>query len=194
MKTIAVLSLKGGVGKTTTSIYLASVAAAAGHQVTIVDADSEHSAHRWAAHAELPFDVIAGEPDRLARQVKAPRDAGRLVIIDTPPNSRELLLRAGSLAEIALVPVAPTGLEIDRLRPTLELLADIQAQREDLDVAILLTRYNPRRRLAREAEEALVGLPVLNSRIRELEAYKGAFGAGPVDLDEYAAVWKELTT
>jgi chromosome partitioning protein len=192
VKTIAVLSLKGGVGKTTTSVYLAAVAAAAGHTVTIVDADSEHSAHRWAAHAELPFDVIAGEPDRLARQVKGPRKAGHLVIIDTPPNSRELLLRAGSLAEIALVPVAPTGLEIDRLRPTLELLADIQAQREDLDVAILLTRYNPRRRLAKEAVEALDGLPVLSSRVRELEAYKGAFGTGPTDLGEYAAVWKEL--
>ncbi|WP_295823171.1 ParA family protein, partial [uncultured Deinococcus sp.] len=41
MKTIAVLSLKGGVGKTTTTVYLAAVAAAAGHHVTIVDADSE---------------------------------------------------------------------------------------------------------------------------------------------------------
>ncbi|WP_295815602.1 ParA family protein [uncultured Deinococcus sp.] len=192
MKTIAVLSLKGGVGKTTTTVYLAAVAAAAGHHVTIVDADSEHSAHRWASHAELPFTVVAGEPDRLARQVKAPLAEGHLVIIDTPPNSRELLMRAASLADIALVPVAPTGLEIDRLRPTLELLADMQAQREDLDVAILLTRYNPRRRLAKEAEDALVGLPVLESRVRELEAYKAAFGAEPTDLGEYEAVWKEL--
>ncbi|UQN10666.1 ParA family protein [Deinococcus sp. QL22] len=192
MKTIAILSLKGGVGKTTTSLYLATVAAQAGQAVTIVDADSEHSAHRWAAHAQLPFEVIQGEPDRLARQVKAAQAGGRTVIIDTPPNSRELLLRAGGLADIALVPVAPTGLEVDRLRPTLELLADLQAQREDLDVAVLLTRYNPRRRLAREAEEALEGLPVLKARIRELEAYKAAFGGIPSDLDEYAAVWKEL--
>ena len=136
--------------------------------------------------------MIPGEPDRLARQVKAAQANGSMVIIDTPPNSRELLLRAGGLADTALVPVAPTGLEVDRLRPTLELLADLQAQREELDVAVLLTRYSPRRRLAREAEEALTGLPVLNARIRELEAYKAAFGGTPSELEEYVAVWKEL--
>lgn len=192
MHTIAVLSLKGGVGKTTTALFLATVAAAEGQPVTLIDVDSEHSGCRWASHASLPFQVIPGEPDRLARQVKAARGEGRLVIIDTPPNSRELLLRAGTLASVAVVPVAPTGLEVDRLGPTLELLADLQAQRDDLDVAILLTRYNPRRKLAREAEEALDGLPVLGARIRELETYKAAFGTVPTELGEYQAVWKEL--
>lgn len=191
MATVAVLSLKGGVGKTTTTIYLAAVAAALGEAVTVIDADSEHSAQRWSVHADLPFEVILGEPDRLARQVRAAQRTGH-VIIDTPPNSRELLLRAGGLATVALVPVAPTGLEMDRLRPTLELLADLQAQQDTLDVAVLLTRYSPRRRLAREAEEALAGLPVLTARIRELEAYKAAFGSQPSELDEYTAVWKEL--
>ena len=192
VKTIAVLSLKGGVGKTTTALYLAAVAASQGQAVTIIDADSEHSACRWAAHAVLPFEVIEGEPDRLARQVKAALNEGRTVIIDTPPNSRELLLRAGGLADIALVPVAPTGLEVDRLGPTLELLADLQAQRDELDVAVLLTRYNARRRLAREAEEALEGLPVLEARIREREVYKAAFGGIPTELEEYLAVWQEV--
>jgi chromosome partitioning protein len=182
MKTIAVLSLKGGVGKTTTALYLAAVASSQGQAVTIIDADSEHSA----------FKVVEGEPDRLARQVKAALNEGRTVIIDTPPNSRELLLRAGGLADIALVPVAPTGLEVDRLGPTLELLADLQAQRDELDVAVLLTRYNARRRLAREAEEALEGLPVLEARIREREVYKAAFGGVPTELEEYLAVWQEV--
>lgn len=192
MKTLAILSLKGGVGKTTTALYLATVAALQGRKVTVIDADSEHSAHRWSTHSPLPFEVVIGEPDRLARQVKAAGASDGLVIIDTPPNSRELLLRAGGLADTAIVPVAPTGLEVDRLRPTLELLADLQTQREELDVAVLLTRYNPRRRLAREAEEALEGLPVLQTRVREREAYKAAFGSVPIDLDEYQAVWNEV--
>lgn len=192
MQVLAILSLKGGVGKTTTALHLASVAASEGRAVCVLDADTEHSACRWAAHVSLPFEVVAGEPDRLARQVRAGREQGKLMIVDTPPNSRELLLRAGSLADTVIVPVAPTGLEVDRLRPTLELLTDLQAQREELDVAILLTRYHSRRRLAREAEEALHGLPVLASRVRELEAYKAAFGSVPGELGDYRAVWQEL--
>lgn len=195
MSVIAVLSLKGGVGKTTTTMYLAAVAAAQGLAVTVVDADGERSAARWAEHAALPFSVVIGEPERLARQVRAAQSGpAAVVLIDTPPNSRELLMRAGALADLAVVPVAPTGLEIDRLAPTLELLADLQAQREALDVAVLLTRWSERRKLAREAMEALDGLPVLGAKVRELEAYKSAFGALPsgVDLAEYAAVWQEL--
>lgn len=194
MHVFAILSLKGGVGKTTSAMYLATAAAASGRPVTVIDADSEHSACRWAEHVALPFQVVAGEPDRLARQVKAARESApdSVVLIDTPPNSRELLTRAGGLADLALVPVAPTGLEVDRLAPTLELLADLQAQRESLDVAVLLTRWNERRKLAREAQEALDGLPVLTARVRELEIYKAAFGSLPDAAGEYAAVWKEL--
>lgn len=189
MQVLAILSLKGGVGKTTTAMHLATVAAQS-RSTCLVDADPEQSALRWAGHAGLPFEVVAGEPQRLARQLKA--FGHRTVIIDTPPNSRELLLRAGGLAHKVVVPVAPTGLEVDRLRPTLELLADLQAQREELDVAILLTRFRSRRKLAQEAVEALEGLPVLSARVRELEAYKSAFGAVPHLLDEYWAVWQEL--
>lgn len=192
MKSIAILSLKGGVGKTTTALYLATVAAHQGRTVTVLDVDSEHSACRWAQHLLLPFAVVEGQPERLARQVRAYTEADELVIIDTPPNSRELLMRAGSLVDLAIVPVAPSGLEVDRLRPTLELLADLQAQRPQLDTAILLTRYQERRILAHEAQSALSGLPVLAHQIREREAYKSAFGGLPAPLGEYQAVWEEL--
>ena len=189
MQVVAILSLKGGVGKTTTAMHLAAVAAQNG-STCLVDADPEQSALRWAGHADLPFEVVAGDPQKLARQIKALEH--RTIIINTPPNSRELLLRAGGLAHKVVVPVAPTGLEVDRLRPTLELLADLQAQREELNVAILLTRFRSRRKLAQEAIEALEGLPVLSARVRELEAYKSAFGAVPSVLTEYQSVWQEF--
>jgi chromosome partitioning protein len=192
MSILVVLSLKGGVGKTLSALYLAAVTAETGRSVTLLDADEEGSAVRWAAHTTLPFRVVAARRDRLAQESRALEARGELVIVDTPPNSREVLVRAAMLASQVLVPVIPTGLDVDRLLPTLELLRDIEATRGTLDVAIFFTRWVERRRLAREAQAALAGYPVLAARIRALARYEESFGSVPTYLDEYRAVWKEL--
>src|SRR5271157_5468925 len=114
MPIYAVLSLKGGVGKTTTSLYLAAVAASEGHRVTVVDADEEHSAMQWASRGTMPFAVVPGERDGLARQVRSlAKDKQSIVFVDTPPNNREILSRAGMVADAVIVPVVPTGLDIN---------------------------------------------------------------------------------
>lgn len=191
MATYSILNLKGGVGKTTTAIHLAACASS---PVTLVDCDPEGSALRWASHAgEIGFDVVAGERNGLARQVNAlARDKRRTVVLDAPPNDRELLFRTASVADCCLVPVTASGLDIDRLLPTLELLRDVEASRQGLAVVILLTRWNGRQVLAREAVEALEGFPLLNSRVRQLARYAQAFGTRPHYLDEYRAAWREL--
>ena len=193
MSIVAVLSLKGGVGKTMTAMHLAAVVAQDGAQAVVLDADEERSAARWAQHAgALPFEVIPAERDRLAQQCREHERKGAVVLIDTPPNSREILSRAGMVATTAIVPVMPTGLDVDRMMPTLALLRDVEASRGSLDAAILLTRWDGRKRLAREAEAALEGYPVLGTRIRALVRYEESFGALPSYLDEYTAAWEEV--
>jgi len=187
------LSLKGGVGKTTSALHLAAVAAAEGLPATVIDADEERSACRWAAHGALPFNVIPAERDGLARQVRTlAKDKRHVIVIDTPPNNREILTRAGMIADTCVVPVVPTGLDIDRLTPTLELLRDLEATRGELGVAILFCRWDERTILAREAADALADFPVLKTKIRGLTRYAQAFGDAPAYLDEYKAAWKEL--
>jgi chromosome partitioning protein len=191
----AILSLKGGVAKTTSAVHLATCAAAAGKRVVVIDADEERSAVRWASFItdEMPFEIVAGERDRLAQQARAFAQEGRVVIIDTPPNNREILTRAGMLATNVVVPVVPTGLDVDRMKPTLELLRDVEATKGELDVAIMFTRWDGRTLLAREAEEALKDFPVLESKIRQLTRYAQAFGTVPGYLQEYDSVWKEIS-
>jgi chromosome partitioning protein len=190
----AILSLKGGVGKTTTAMHLAACAVRADRAVTVVDADEERSATRWASfsNGDMPFAVVAAERDRMAQQVRDLEGSHRTVIIDTPPNNREILTRAGMLSERVVVPVVPTGLDLDRMKPTLELLRDIEATRGSLDVAILLTRWDGRTVLAREAATALEAYPLLPARIRQLTRYAQAFGTVPCYLNEYESVWEEL--
>jgi chromosome partitioning protein len=193
---LSLTTLKGGVGKTTSAFFLAAVALQRGQHVTVIDADNEQSALAWwnmIPDQPKSMTVIAAKPDGLARQA---RDLERssTVIIDTPPNSREMLNRTASVADHVIVPVKPTGLDVDRMRSTLELLADVDATRGGLDVSILFTHWQARQTLARDALEVLQSyrLPVLETKIRLLKPYAEPFGTIPTYLEEYSAVWDEI--
>ena len=191
---VAMVNLKGGVGKSTSAVYFATVASGRG-EVVVLDADTERSALEWAAAGELPFEVVPAERDRLARQAReleGKRGDGRVVIVDTPPNDREVLRTAASVADRVVVPVAPTGVDVNRLRATLEVLLDVEATRGKLDTSILLTRWDGRKRLAREAEELLGRFPLLDARIRALTRYEDGFGGRPWYLEDYGTAWEEV--
>ena len=189
---VALVNLKGGVGKTTSALYFAAVAAERQQNPVVLDADNEHSALEWAASGELPFEVIAAERNRLARQARALEKDGSTVVIDAPPNDREVLWAAAAVADRVVVPVAPTGVDVNRLRATLEVLLDVEATRGELDTSILLTRWDKRKRLAREAEDLLGKFPLLDARIRSLTRYEDGFGGRPIYLEEYESAWKEV--
>lgn len=82
---ISIVHTKGGVGKTTSAIYLAAAAARQGLRVVVLDADPQGSALLWAQAAAaagepMPFTVLAAD----MRMITAPPTAD-LVLIDTPP-------------------------------------------------------------------------------------------------------------
>ena len=192
MPVYVVTSLKGGVGKTTSAMHLATISAWYDRPTVLIDADEEGSCVSWAAHAEdLPFEVVRAERDSLLQQVKGYRDGGMNVLIDTPPNNREVLSRSSMVADFIIVPVIPTGLDIDRMMPGLLLLKDIQAVK-DVEIVILLNRFDNRKRLAQEALAALETYPVLEARIRDLTRYEQSFGTTPTYIFEYLRVWTEL--
>ena len=89
------------------------------------------------------------------------------------------------MADVVLVPVLPTGLDVDRLATTLELLADLEAALENFNYAIVLNRFDARKGMAHEANDALNAHPRLKTVIKSLSAYEKVFGqiptrAGPV--------------
>jgi chromosome partitioning protein len=196
----ALISLKGGVGKSTSAFFLACVALKNTKKpVLVIDGDNEHSLVSWFSRLEKPPERLTIEPaspDSLAKQALAAKSTGAYVFIDCPPNHREMLHRAASIANHVIVPVKPTGLDLDRLRSTLELLADVDASRQTLgsglDVGILFTHWQKRRKVEAEALEALHGFPLLETKIRMLEAYKEAFSSIPTYLEEYQQLWKEI--
>ncbi|GGN43464.1 type II toxin-antitoxin system prevent-host-death family antitoxin [Deinococcus daejeonensis] len=194
---LALNSLKGGVGKTTITMHLAAAIAAAGERVTVLDADEEVSALRWQQHAQadnvpLPFRVVAADRNSLMRQARELARDGTIVIIDTPPNNREILKSAATVADVVLVPVLPTAMDLDRLGTTLELLADLEAALPNFNYAIVLNRFDARKAMAHDANTALDRHPRFETVIRSLAAYERGFGSVPSELDQFRQLWDEL--
>jgi chromosome partitioning protein len=195
---LAVANLKGGTGKTTAAVHLALGLAEQGRTL-LVDADPQGSALAWSEQAgDFPVTVIHWPTKDLARRVGQVAGDYAHVVIDTPPGLDGLVRQALLCADVLLVPLAPSLLEVARLGPTFEAAAEMEAL-HPVSVRVLLVRVRAGTRSARDARLALeapppegLGLPTLKAEVRLAERYATAYGLVPPDLGEYREVLAEL--
>ncbi len=129
MKTIAITAQKGGAGKTTIALHLATAATLAGYHAAIIDLDPQASAALWADdRGDAPPEVIPGQPARLAKLLAEGERLGfDLVFIDTGPAADIAARKAAESADLVLVPCRPAALDLKAVATTLDL---IQATRK----------------------------------------------------------------
>lgn len=181
---LCICNLKGGAGKTTTAVCLAEALAGSGEQVLLVDADPQASALGWAeAAAEsgpgLRATTIGLASVELGRRLGALNLDGAHVVLDTPPGDARIVLAAMQVADVAVIPVQPSLMDLDRLRPTLEL-----AEKAGIATAIVLSRVRLGTRSLDSARAALDGLelPVLRTAVAQRERVAAAYGTRPSSL------------
>jgi chromosome partitioning protein len=123
MKTIAIVSQKGGVGKTTAAIELGFAAHAAGFPTAIIDLDPQGTAAKWGDRRESDGpSVIGGQASRLSVILDTARANGaELVIIDTPPSAEAIALQAAKVSDFILIPTRAGGFDIEAIQTTLEM-------------------------------------------------------------------------
>ena len=178
MKTLAILSQKGGTGKTTLAINLSVVAARElDCPVTLIDLDPQASAASWSDSREetLPA-VISAQANRLSQHIAAAKASGtRLVLIDTAPHSESAALAAARAADLVLIPCRPAILDLRAIRHTIDLinLAGVPG-------IVILNAIPPRGTLAEEAAEAIAGygIPVAPIRLTHRTAYINSLTVG----------------
>lgn len=124
MKIIAVISQKGGAGKTTMSVHVAVAAAQAGENVVIIDLDPQTNAASWGdlRDAEAPA-VLAVPPGRLSQALQAAKEEGiTLAVIDTAAKSENPALEAAKTADVVLIPCRRSFFDVDAMSWTANLL------------------------------------------------------------------------
>ncbi|MGE4046277.1 MAG: AAA family ATPase, partial [Acetobacteraceae bacterium] len=106
MRTIAILSQKGGSGKTTLVLHLAVAAERAGKVAAVIDLDPQASAAGWKDSRQADTPVVVAMPAaRLTQALETARNAeADLAFIDSAPHSGEVALAAAEAADVVLIP------------------------------------------------------------------------------------------
>lgn len=178
MKTIAMVSQKGGAGKTTVAVHLAVCAELAGKRSAIIDLDPQASALEWYRRrgAETP-EVTRSTPQQLQALLEQAETAGAdLIIIDTAPHSDRAAIAAASHADLILIPCRPAAFDVAAIGTTLGILKLSSA----LDkAAVVLNAVPPRGHLGEEAAAGLADMAtVVPARLAQRAAYSHAVNDG----------------
>lgn len=178
---VTVAQQKGGAGKTTLVVQLATAWRAAGNRVAIVDIDPQASLTGWARLREheardapdLRLSMIGGwrlgvELDRLKREAE-------IILVDTPPHAESDAKGAIRAADLVLVPCQPSPPDIWASKATFDLAAAERRQ-----AFLVMNRVPPRGRAIEEARAAIgrLGWPTLGASLGNRQSYVASFGKG----------------
>jgi len=180
---IGVAALKGGVGKSTITINLATHLHSNAHKVLIVDGDTQGTCRGWAeiaAAAEHDTPAVVSMGAEMRRDLAKVSGGFDVVVIDTPPRLGAEQRAAMLVCDIILIPVSPGPADVWALQETLALLDDVLALRPEICTAIVLNRISRRTALASVTRNAVenASVPVLKAVLGNRVAFGEAMATG----------------
>jgi chromosome partitioning protein len=200
VKTLAVMSRKGGAGKTTVAVNLTLAARAMGVRAVLADADPMRSAHEvLKGREEAPSLLFETSASKLFALTEASRRSGaELLIIDTPAAPEADVAEAVKVADLCLAVARPTYLDL-----AAAVLSVAVIQRLGREGLIVLNQAPPARAGVEppsvvKAFEALrfANLPVAPIAVRARMVYQTAFAQGRsvLEIDAEGAAAREVRT
>jgi chromosome partitioning protein len=199
MRTIAVIARKGGSGKTTLAVHLALAAHLRGRKTLLADADAQRSASEVLRGRQGPGpDWVETSGSKLFTvQMTAIRNAVDAMIIDTPAVLEDELSHSIVVADLSLLVIRPTFLDIAAALRTAEVIRRLRKPG-----LIVMNQAPPARGgveppAVKRALEALMlmRLPVAPFILRARASYQSVLEAGRSveELDPQAPAATEMS-
>jgi len=183
MTTIAIVSQKGGSGKTTLAVNLAAAAEASGEIALIIDTDPQATASQWGAwRTDRSPEVIDSAPPRIQHKVaRAKAQGATFIVIDTPPHADTAASRAVEVADLVLIPCRPSAFDLAAIKTTISLVRLF-----DKRAYVVFTAGPPHApRLYEEVTELVrtFGIEPCSAILPDRAAYRHASAAGASVLE-----------
>jgi len=195
MRIIAVISQKGGAGKTTLALNLAIASELAGKPAAIFDLDPQASSMGWKdSRVEESPAVISLHSARISHYLETARQSGaKLVIFDTAPHSQKDALEAAQVSDLILIPCKPSLVDLRAISSSVKI-----SQLAGKPAVAILTQTQARGSLTDEAAEAIKSYEVdlapmtIGNRMVFIHAFTA--GKGVLEIEPQSKASEEITT
>lgn len=182
MPTIPFLSPKGGVGKTTSALLLATLLSKI-YDVTLIDADPNRPVEDWASGGNIParLTIISDvDEENITERIQDAASKSTFVIVDLEGTASKAVLYAIAEADFVVIPTQGSHLDAKEASRAIQVVMRSEKMtRRSIPYAVFLTRTAPmiRTRGMAHIQKTLsdAGVPVLQTELNERDAFRAVF-------------------